>query len=170
MEIEVVNRQHVARVDRSTVRKYVAYLMGRVACLAPGRQWGEISIVLMDDAGIASVNCRHFRRRAPTDVISFRFDPLPGEEGRNSGDVLVNVERALEEGLRRQRGPAGWDFSRELALYLAHGCDHLAGAKDDTPAGRTRMRRRELRWLRKAPTGGPGFTLLAPVRKHDREN
>ena len=37
---------------------------------------------------------------------------------------------------------------RELALYLAHGCDHLTGADDATPAGRARMRRRELGWLR----------------------
>jgi len=47
--------------------------------------------------------------------------------------------------IRRAGGP-----DRELALYLAHGCDHLAGADDATPRQRAAMRRRELRWLRAA--------------------
>jgi len=106
-----------------------------------------VSAVLLDDAGIAAVNRDFLGRREPTDVISFRYEPLPGEADRCEGEVLVNVQRAIEEGPRAGRGGA----SRELALYVAHGCDHLAGSGDETAAARARMRRRERRWLRAAP-------------------
>jgi ssRNA-specific RNase YbeY (16S rRNA maturation enzyme) len=38
-------------------------------------------------------------------------------------------------------------MNAELALYIAHGFDHLSGADDDTPARRAAMRRTEMRWL-----------------------
>jgi len=71
--------------------------------------------------------------------------PLPGDPVGMRGELLVHVERAWQVGSRRR----GWSASRELALYIAHGCDHLNDAEDATPAGRQRMRRRELRWLRR---------------------
>ncbi|MBN1558429.1 MAG: rRNA maturation RNase YbeY [Lentisphaerae bacterium] len=86
------------------------------------------------------VNRRYLRCDAPTDVLSFRYPPLPGEAEEAGGELFVNVQRALE---RAPRAP-----SRELALYLAHACDHLAGHDDADDAARRRMRRRELRWLR----------------------
>ncbi|MBN1269812.1 MAG: rRNA maturation RNase YbeY [Kiritimatiellae bacterium] len=101
----------------------------------------------MDDTGIAAVNRAHLGEDRPTDVISFSYDPLPGETAR-SGEILVNVEQACREG--RRRGGA----SRELALYVVHGCLHLAGETDDTPAARARMRRHERAWLAKARAAG----------------
>ena len=101
----------------------------------------------MDDAGITAVNRAHLGHDRPTDVISFSYDPLPGETAR-SGEVLVNLEQARREG-RRRSGP-----SRELALYIVHGCLHLAGETDDTPAARARMRRHERAWIEKARAAG----------------
>ena len=51
---------------------------------------------------------------------------MPGDEAF-SGDIIINLEQAVEEGFKRQ----GAEY--ELALYLAHGIDHLSGATDDTP-------------------------------------
>lgn len=97
-------------------------------------------MILTDDAGMTEYNRACFSRNGPTDVISLAYEPLPGETGR-SAEILVNVERAA------QVGPRHGGADRELALYLAHGCQHLAGANDDTPARRRRMRRTETRWL-----------------------
>jgi len=108
------------------------------------RVWGEISLVLTDDAGMARLNAEYFGRPHSTDVISFRYDALPGEGVDCSGEVIVNVERACEEGAQRH------SVDRELALYIAHGCQHLAGAEDRTTGGRRRMRRRERAWLEEA--------------------
>lgn len=98
------------------------------------------------------VNYECFGKKEPTDVISLAYDPLPGESGGATGEVIVNVECALRQGARH--GSA----SRELAWYIAHGCHHLTGASDDSAAARRAMHAREQRWLRQAETAG----VLAP--------
>ena len=107
-------------------------------------------MLLMDNAGIKRVNRALFGRHEVTDVISQRYDPMPGLDGRHGGEVFVNVQRAAERAASirsKARGrsgkPRAWDESRELALYIAHGCNHLTGAEDAEAAGRSRMRRRD---------------------------
>jgi ssRNA-specific RNase YbeY (16S rRNA maturation enzyme) len=46
-----------------------------------------------------------------------------------------------------REGPQHDGADAELALYIAHGFDHLSGADDNTPARRAAMRRTEMRWL-----------------------
>ena len=120
--------------------------MARVQKLNRDIAWGEISFVLTNDCDIQRINQAHLGCESVTDVISFLFDPIPGDDGVMSAEVIVNTDRAVEEGARRHN----WNASRELALYLAHGCNHLLGETDNDDAGRKRMRRRELRWLRGA--------------------
>lgn len=97
---------------------------------------------MTDDEGIVPVNMACFGRVSPTDVISQPYTSPPG------GEVIVNVERALSVG---GSGPRG---ERELALYVAHGLHHLAGAVDHTPAQRRAMLRQERAWLRAAARSG----------------
>lgn len=106
----------------------------------PDTVWKEVSLLLTDDAGITQYNREFFGKDGPTDVISFRGEPVPGEDG-TTGDLIVNVERAVQEGPRHD------GIDAELALYIAHGFDHLSGADDNTPARRAAMRRTEMRWL-----------------------
>lgn len=116
--------------------------------MTPGTQWGAVSLVLTDNAGIRHIKSEYMNIAEITDVIAFRYASLPGEAESAWGDIFVNVQRAAEYTL------INGDRSRELALYIAHGCDHLAGAVDDTQAAYMRMRRRELRWLKKAASDG----------------
>lgn len=90
-------------------------------------------------------NREFFGKDRPTDVISFRCDPVPGEDGV-TGDLIVNVERAVQE------GPDHSGADAELALYIAHGFNHLSGADDNTPGKRAAMRRTELRRLAELKT------------------
>ena len=82
-----------------------------------------------------------FGVRMQTDVVVQAYAAVPGVSAA-SAEIVLNADRARAEGRRRAGGPA-----RELALYLAHGLDHLAGASDHTPARRRAMRRRETAWL-----------------------
>jgi len=100
--------------------------------------------VLTDDAGIAPLNQQYFGKSSPTDVISILYAPMPGEDDSVRGEIHVNVLRA--QVLGDDSGAA----SRELALYIAHGIDHLTGASDRTAAQRRQMLQRELGWLREA--------------------
>jgi len=140
--------------------------MERVSRCDPDKVWKEMSTVLTDNAGIKLFNQKHLARSEVTDVISFRYNPIPGDNGMYSSEIIVNVQRAAEKGNRLRRRsneiPAdtgrcsrpNWDGSRELALYIAHGCNHLTGETDYDRAGQLRMRRRELRWLKQAGTCG----------------
>ncbi len=147
MRIAVVNNSGI-RVNRTGVRSLAERLLRKSARRA-GCQWGEVSICLADDARIRDINRSFLGHDYPTDVISFTYESIPGEgKALLSGEVIINAAMALRLG--RRFGGA----NRELALYLAHGCDHLSGAEDHTPALRQRMRRRELRWLHEARREG----------------
>jgi ssRNA-specific RNase YbeY (16S rRNA maturation enzyme) len=97
-----------------------------------------------------------FGKDAVTDVISLAYDPVPGEADGRTADVYINTERAAQESAARERPArrAAGGITAEFALYLAHGIDHLTGGRDETPAGRRGMRRRELRWLNLARRQG----------------
>lgn len=155
MTITLVNRQTLRRPDRRCIRRLVKLLLAETRPLNGGRIWRAVSVVLTDDAGIRTWNQLYLNRRRTTDVISFTCPPLPAPAAGWHGEIIVNLQRALAVGTR-----AG-GASRELALYLAHGCDHLAGAEDRRHADYLRMRRRELRWLRRRAAARLRDRLLA---------
>ncbi|MDA0989184.1 MAG: rRNA maturation RNase YbeY [Verrucomicrobia bacterium] len=128
--------------------------------------WRELVVVLTNDHGIQAINEDVLGHSGVTDVITFRYDSLPGESGDADGELVVNVACALADANRQRRamptGSTADRASREFALYLAHGCDHLSGETDDDITGRQRMRRRELRWLRAADEAGLIAGLLKP--------
>ncbi|MBQ7251301.1 MAG: rRNA maturation RNAse YbeY [Kiritimatiellae bacterium] len=103
---------------------------------------GALAIELVGDREMPEAKARVFGLRVQTDVISLRYAPVPGGPPGGEAEIVVNAERARQEGAKRPGGEA-----KEFALYLAHGIDHLTGADDATPPERRRMRRRELRWL-----------------------
>ncbi len=144
--------RHARGVPPPALRALVLFLMACARRADPTREWGEIDVILTDNKGIVQYNRASFGRDDVTDVITMTYAPDPGRPTW-SGELIVNAARAREVGPRF--GGAG----RELALYLAHGCDHLTGGVDDTPDERRLMRRRELRWLAAATQAG----LLAPL-------
>tara|TARA_B100000809_G_scaffold261753_1_gene311244 strand:+ start:1107 stop:1451 length:345 start_codon:yes stop_codon:yes gene_type:complete len=111
--------------------------------------------VLLDDLGIAHVNQRCFQKDAVTDVISLTYAPAPGMEDLRA-EIFVNVQRCVD------LGPRHGGADRELALYIAHGCNHIMGGRDNEPAARRRMRRRENLWLSSAAEAGLTNHLLSP--------
>lgn len=102
-----------------------------------------VTVILQDDAFSAEVHAAINGAEGPTDVITQRYDALPGEADGVYGELYVNVDQALRAAPKR----CGWSPAKELLLYVAHGMDHLSGADDLTPADYDRMRRRELGWI-----------------------
>lgn len=100
--------------------------------------WQRIDLIFTDDASMAEINQAVVNHEGPTDVITQKYDPLPGEPAGLCGEIYINLDEAA-------RHP---DPEKEILLYLAHGCDHLSGADDVSPAERRTMRRRELGWIR----------------------
>lgn len=109
----------------------------------PQVPWREVTIHLVHDALSAEVNDAILGHEGPTDVITQRYEPFPGEPEGLIGELYVN----LDEAARMAEKLGRTTFEEEVVLYIAHGCDHLTDADDATPEERAAMRRRDLRWM-----------------------
>ncbi len=139
MKIHLQNQQTQQALNLQTIHNLSQWIGSQIE--SPKPAWGDITLLLTDDIGITKFNLEYFAKNHPTDVISFCYEPIPGESNHFTGDLIINVERAYKEGT--QRG----DRNFELAFYIAHGFDHLNGATDDTPQKRANMHRREKKWI-----------------------
>ena len=109
-----------------------------------GVPFRAVTVILQDDAFSAEVHEAINGAAGATDVITQRYDAMPGEAEGVYGELYVNVDQALRVAPKRRN----WSPAKELLLYVAHGMDHLSGADDLKPADYDRMRRRELKWLK----------------------
>lgn len=143
MRLQILNQQCVRSLPVNTVRQLAAELFACSLRHMPGQHWCSVTLFLVDDSGIRQIQKSVFGIDTVTDVIALRYAPLPTEEGVD-GEIFVNVERAYSRPCR-----APWTPEKEVALYIAHGMDHLNGSEDTTTPLRRRMRQREMRWLRR---------------------
>jgi probable rRNA maturation factor len=119
MEIQIDNRQENQPVQLDSVRMKAAAILNALDC--PD---GELSIVFVDDAGIAALNQTYLQRRGPTNVIAF-----PMQEGEFSeitpdliGDVVISLDTC-----RRESEAAAMPYEERLDQLLIHGILHLFG-------------------------------------------
>jgi probable rRNA maturation factor len=130
---------------------------------APGP--ASIGLVLTDDTELAALNLRHMGHRGPTDVLSFPLlgpsasgtdGPafvLPPGRRPSHGDVVVSVERAIEQartGRGGQTGDVAWSAADELRLLVVHGTLHVCGWDHADPEETAAMRTLERRILEDA--------------------
>ena len=101
----------------------------RAALFSEGHRLGEVSITLLDDDGIRSMNQEYFRKDGPTDVIAF---PLHGPGESVLGDIYLGFEQA-----RRQASELGIPLEEELPRLTIHGVLHLLGYQH--PDGEERL-------------------------------
>jgi len=126
-----------------TQLRTAAALFAKKSSARIGVPFRAVTVVLQDDAFSAEVHEAINGAKGATDVITQRYDAMPGEEPGVYGELYVNVDQALRVAPKRR----GWSPAKELLLYVAHGMDHLSGADDLNPKDYDKMRRRELAWL-----------------------
>ncbi len=85
---------------------------------------GELSIVIVDDAGIKELNREYLDRNRPTNVLAFsmREGPFPDIGPTLLGDVVISAETAKAEALA-----ADMTFADRFDELLVHGILHLFG-------------------------------------------
>jgi len=108
---------------------------------AVGEAGSALSLSLVDDEAIRSLNHRYRGRDAATDVLGFGVEedaPAAGE--RLLGDVVISVETA-----KRQAADYGAPLQDEIYRLLIHGLLHLKGHDHAQVGERRRMRREERR-------------------------
>ena len=131
------------RIDRRKLKTAAEFFAAKSAARST-LAFREVTVILQDDEGSDEAHRAIMDVCGATDVITQRYDAMPGEAPGVYGELYVNVERAAVAAPSRRN----WNAEKELLLYVAHGMDHLAGEDDLDDAGYRRMRRRELKWLR----------------------
>ncbi|MCR6544029.1 rRNA maturation RNase YbeY [Dehalobacterium formicoaceticum] len=116
-------------------------------------EW-EVSILLVDDREISSLNRNYRGIDRPTDVLSFAMEEdlagvdLPEfivpEDNPILGDIVISVETA-----QRQGEEYGHSLEREMGFLTVHGMLHLLGYDHETEDERTEMRGKEEKVLLK---------------------
>jgi probable rRNA maturation factor len=140
----------------------------------------SVGLILSDDAELADLNATHLGKRGPTDVLSFPLlppeafaehtgsparvtttrttepaeafaaFPLPPGRRLHLGDIVISVERAVEqavEGRGGQTGDVRWSPADEVRLLATHGTLHLCGWDHAEAAEEAAMRELEARLL-----------------------
>lgn len=147
-------------LGRAALARTVAAALDAVQAPAPA----SIGLILSDDAELASLNARHLGKTGPTDVLSFPLLPpeaftagapapdVPRPPGTriHLGDIIVSVERAIEQaeqGRGGQTGDVRWSPADELRLLVTHGTLHVCGHDHADPREEAAMRALERRIL-----------------------
>ena len=128
---------------RKTELKAAAESFAAKSAARIGVPFRAVTIILQNDLSSAEVHEAINGVSGPTDVITQRYDAMPGEDEGVYGELYVNADQALRAAPKR----SSWSPAKELLLYVAHGMDHLSGADDLMSSDYDRMRRRELSWL-----------------------
>jgi probable rRNA maturation factor len=137
----------------------------------------SLGLFLADDAELAALNAEHMGKTGPTDVLSFPLlppeafaahpgqpaptppaetpsFPLPPGRRPHLGDIVLSVERAVEQAASGRGGHTGdvrWAAADELRLLVTHGVLHVCGWDHAEPTEEAAMRALERRLL---GTGG----------------
>jgi probable rRNA maturation factor len=130
IDIEITNEQSRVPVDESRLCRAI-----RAVISAGARCRGTISLAVVDDSTIHTLNRRYLEHDYPTDVLSFVLDQ---DADSLEGEIIVSAEMA---GAMADR--YGWSVDDELLLYAIHGALHLAGFDDKSPAAAAIMREQE---------------------------
>ena len=167
--VDVTERPGVARLVPLAV---LARSIGAALLAAGAPAPASIGLILADDAELAGLNAVHMGKDGPTDVLSFPLLPpsaVPGQPGASArprgvgvefalppgrrlhlGDIVVSVERAIEQaeaGRGGQTGDIRWAPADELRLLVTHGALHVCGWDHAEPAEEASMRTLEQKLL-----------------------
>lgn len=88
----------------------------------------EISVTIVDNEEIHSINLKHRGIDRPTDVLSFPLidfekETLPDDGSKiYLGDIIISIEKAEE-----QAKEYGHSLDREIGFLTAHSMLHLLG-------------------------------------------
>jgi probable rRNA maturation factor len=162
--IDIERRDGVARLLPDTVlARTAAAALGVAGAQAPA----SIGLILSDDAELSELNGEHMGKDGPTDVLSFpllppaAYPPHPGKADdvgaagtfplppgvrQHLGDIIVSVERAVDQaeaGRGGQTGDVRWNARDELRLLVTHGVLHVCGWDHAEPEEEAAMRAAE---------------------------
>jgi probable rRNA maturation factor len=104
----------------------------------------EVTVLLIDDPGIAQLHNQYMLDPTPTDVLSWSaregedISVSGGPQELSLGDIVVSEDTA-----REQAKQYGQTTEKEIALLVIHGMLHITGYDDVEDESRRVMREME---------------------------
>jgi probable rRNA maturation factor len=144
MMVLIKDSQKALKVDRKAIQNTTEKLL-----VYSGLQDRDLSILLVDNRKSQTLNLKFFGRDRPTNVISFSY--LDGPPHEVVGDIIVSVEKAMEEA-----EASNIPFYERLYGLIVHGFVHILGYDHETgEKERRRMKYREKRFLDRLLSDSP---------------
>ena len=134
--ILLIQREPLAAMLKQAIKEAIR--------LSGGPEAAEVSLMLVDDRRIHSLNLEYRGVDRPTDVLSFALQEEAEEEPDSDyeddmlGDIVISAERA-----REQAGEYGHSFEREIVYLAVHGTLHLLGYDHEEEKDKEEMRSHE---------------------------
>jgi probable rRNA maturation factor len=129
MPIEIVRRDAGKEFPSRKLKTIAQKILELV-----GQNRAELSLALVENSEIQTLNAKYRKKDYPTDVLSFPVeDPLPAKE-RLLGDVVISVQKAKEQAKQGRRS-----LDEEMMTLLIHGVLHLLGYDHERSAQEARI-------------------------------
>ena len=119
MEVLIDNRQKKYPMAMTKIQQKARDILNVLEC-----HDAELSVLIVDDPQIATLNQQYLHRSGPTNVIAFPMhtDVFPNINPGILGDVVISIETASREGER-----IGIGMEERIIQLLVHGILHLIG-------------------------------------------
>lgn len=137
MEVLFDNRQNKIRLGKSTEELLEKVIETTLMMEGMSLDY-EISVSFVTNEEIRDLNNQFRNIDKETDVLSFPFDDEFETGVRILGDIVLSVERAME-----QADDFGHSVERELAYLTAQSTLHLIGYDHMTDDDKSTMRQKE---------------------------
>jgi probable rRNA maturation factor len=135
--VSLRNKQKKEKIDVSRLRRNLKRLLKKLE-----REDAEVSVLIVDDGQIQSINRDYLDRDRPTNVISFAMtEGLGGDiHPEILGDIIISAETAA-----RDAASGGLELMDEMDFLLIHGLLHLIGYnhENSSPEETERMKSKE---------------------------
>lgn len=129
MQIDIIDQTNSLETSQVNLLKEILIHAGEVEKIVTNV---EISITIVNNEAIQSLNAEYRNKNEATDVLSFQMDN-PFREIENDsdvpvmlGDIIISIEKVKEQAKRYNHS-----FEREIAFLTVHGFLHLLGYTHD---------------------------------------
>ncbi len=122
-----------AAVPRFSRREIAEFVRKVLIALRVDDNINEVSIAIVDDDAMRTLNRQFRKKNKTTDVLTFPADATdadPQAHGRPLGDIVISIDQA-----RRQAADQRHSVATEVRYLILHGILHALGYDHETDSG-----------------------------------
>ena len=122
-----------AAIPRFSRREIAQFVRKVLIALRVDDDINEVSIAIVDDDAMRTLNRQFRKRNKTTDVLTFPADASdadPQAHGRPLGDIVISADQA-----RRQAADQRHSLPTEVRYLILHGILHALGYDHETDDG-----------------------------------